>query len=236
MMKGPEWYKILGVSESASEDEIKRSYRKLVKELHPDRDTSHETRFKEVTAAYAILSDTKKRAEYDTGLEEERLREKAHERAERIQKEREARKPSDAETKEYGEKIRGESSASGETPPWEWWQPPTGQPPRTTPPRQYPPPARPPSAPPPTKSSTPARRHIIYKLAMKLGLLVGAIAFAGAPFGIMALMVPFENANEHNMLVDVFGLAVGLTCIVWILAGIPVVFAALSNLFTDWSE
>jgi hypothetical protein len=109
--------------------------------------------------------------------------------------------------------------------------PPRRPPGATPPPRRYPP-IRPPAV----SATRRAGRSLLLKLALKLGLLVGAIAFAGAPFGIMAFMVPFENANEHNMLVDVFGLAVGLTCIVWILAGIPVLFGAIGNLFSDWSD
>ena len=63
-----DFYKVLGVSKNASADEIKKKYRSLARELHPDKtkgDSKLEEKFKEVSEAYDILSDQKKRAEYD---------------------------------------------------------------------------------------------------------------------------------------------------------------------------
>lgn len=63
-----DFYKVLGVDKKAAADEIKRKYRNLVKDLHPDTnhgDSAKEEKFKAVSEAYEILSDPKKRAEYD---------------------------------------------------------------------------------------------------------------------------------------------------------------------------
>jgi len=64
-------YKILNVAKDASQEEIKKQYRKLSMECHPDRNPDNkeaENKFKEISAAYAILSDPKKRANYDNPM------------------------------------------------------------------------------------------------------------------------------------------------------------------------
>lgn len=63
-------YEVLGVSKKASQDEIKKAHRKLVRQYHPDRnpdDKAAEDRFKEIQAAYDVLGDPEKREEYDSG-------------------------------------------------------------------------------------------------------------------------------------------------------------------------
>ena len=63
-------YKELGVSRGASADEIKKAFRKLAKELHPDKNpgnTTADERFKRITAAFDLLGDAEKRAKYDRG-------------------------------------------------------------------------------------------------------------------------------------------------------------------------
>src|SRR5256885_16223493 len=63
----PDLYGVLGVEPGASEDDIKRAYRQLARELHPDvnGDPQAEQRFKEITAAYDTLSDPVRRRQYD---------------------------------------------------------------------------------------------------------------------------------------------------------------------------
>ncbi len=67
-MSGTDYYKILGINKNASEEEIKKSYRKLAMKYHPDHTKGNkeaEEKFKKISEAYAVLSDKEKRKQYD---------------------------------------------------------------------------------------------------------------------------------------------------------------------------
>ncbi|MAF80109.1 molecular chaperone DnaJ [bacterium] len=60
-----DYYQVLGVAKAASEEEIKKAYRKLAHKFHPDKPSGDEKKFKEINEAYQILSNKEKRAQYD---------------------------------------------------------------------------------------------------------------------------------------------------------------------------
>lgn len=65
-MANKNYYDILGVDKKASKDDIKKAFHKLAHKYHPDKKGGDDARFKEVSEAYSVLSDDKKRAEYDS--------------------------------------------------------------------------------------------------------------------------------------------------------------------------
>ncbi|NOY68300.1 MAG: DnaJ domain-containing protein [Deltaproteobacteria bacterium] len=68
-MGGKDYYSVLGVKKDASADDIKKAYRKMAMKYHPDHsngNTANEEKFKEISEAYAVLSDPEKRKQYDT--------------------------------------------------------------------------------------------------------------------------------------------------------------------------
>src|SRR3954466_6296183 len=69
MARGSDYYKVLGVDKKASQEDIKKAYRKLARQYHPDtnKDAGAEERFKEISEAYDVLGDADKRKKYDRG-------------------------------------------------------------------------------------------------------------------------------------------------------------------------
>lgn len=61
-----DYYQILGLQKGASKDEVKKAFRKLAAQYHPDKKTGDEAKYKEITEAYAVLGDDKRKAEYDS--------------------------------------------------------------------------------------------------------------------------------------------------------------------------
>src|SRR3989344_2954216 len=59
------YYQVLGVEKSASEEDIKKAYRKLAHQHHPDKSGGDDAKFKEINEAYQVLSNKEKRAQYD---------------------------------------------------------------------------------------------------------------------------------------------------------------------------
>ncbi len=61
-----DYYQILGLQKGASKDEVKKAFRKLAAQYHPDKKTGNEEKYKEITEAYAVLGDDKRKGEYDS--------------------------------------------------------------------------------------------------------------------------------------------------------------------------
>ncbi len=61
-----DYYQVLGLQKGASKEEVKKAFRKLAAQYHPDKKTGDEAKYKEITEAYAVLGDDKKKAEYDS--------------------------------------------------------------------------------------------------------------------------------------------------------------------------
>lgn len=193
-------YETLGVSETATDQEIQKRFRKLARECHPEGSNPDEARFKSISEAYEKLDSPTKRAEYDKELAGDRALKKLREEAAEKARRRQERARSQAETEAYVEGIRH--------------QPETKQP--TTP--------APHAAPP---EVVPSPREITRRLVSKLGTLIGALAFAAAPYGVMHLVIGNVESENPN-----WGLIlVALLCIAWAFAGYVAVAKAVKNLF-----
>jgi curved DNA-binding protein CbpA len=108
------YYDVLGISENASPEEMKKAYRKKAYATHPDRNGGNGERFVEVTTAWETLSDSMKRVEYDAAVQRMRndelriARNEEEDRLERERREKEAREKKEAEEKEAREKKEAE--------------------------------------------------------------------------------------------------------------------------------
>ncbi len=81
-----DWYQILGVPRQATEEEIKKAYRKLAKKYHPDThpgNQEYERKFREISEANSILSDAEKRKKYDENLQDSKQGQSRTERSTR---------------------------------------------------------------------------------------------------------------------------------------------------------
>src|SRR5919205_1369022 len=69
MAASADYYRVLGVDKKASQEDIKKAYRKLARQYHPDtnKDAGAEERFKQISEAYDVLGDPEKRKRYDRG-------------------------------------------------------------------------------------------------------------------------------------------------------------------------
>lgn len=93
------YYKVLEITENASEEEIKKAYRKLSKRFHPDvnpGDSQAEARFQEISEAYAVLGNTEKRKAYDSSrLEQTHKKQKKYGGQNKMKNERKSENPID---------------------------------------------------------------------------------------------------------------------------------------------
>ena len=64
-----DYYEVLGISKNASEDEVKKAFRKLAVKYHPDKEGGSEEKFKEINEAYEVLKDKQKRQRYDHSVD-----------------------------------------------------------------------------------------------------------------------------------------------------------------------
>lgn len=227
-------YELLGITRSFRAENIPALRRELAKRFHPNNGLEpDERRMAKINAACDVLGHVEKRKKYDdelTRIEAEKAQaEAARKRAERARAAREQRERSDGDAKAFGDQVREQTSGGGsQVPPP---APPRAFRPPPQPPQPTPVPPRSPSTPRP-KAPNPSRRAVAPtrasgKLAESFGMLVLALVFLGAPFGVMYFVAPALNAHP-NIILDL----VSIGCFFWFLAGVVAVFTTLGDLFT----
>jgi curved DNA-binding protein CbpA len=230
-------YEILELEDFADAEAVKQSYRDLSRRYHPDSPlTPDEDKFKAINKANTALSNPNTKEKYDKELARDKLKAEAQRRAREA---REQRQPTVAEANEFSDRLGGQTistahSTISRTSPFSTTT--TGRPSARSNPRPQPSPAssRPPRAPSPSRQPvTPAQPATspppvgrVGEVLSRLGLLVAALAFLAAPFGIMYFVAPASNAHP-NIFLDL----VSIGCFFWFVAGVFAVFTALGALF-----
>jgi hypothetical protein len=210
-------YDVLKINEDASDQEITKHFRDLARELHPDNGTRpNEEEFKEISGAYERL--TRNRKLCDEQLAQARRKAEADRRAKQKEAVRQRRRPSSADVRAYGERLRGESGGRPGKPS----SPRPKAPPQTPPPK---PPQRRPqetAVQPPMPTAEPVWRRVSVELAVFLLVLLGCLV----PPGIIVLLGVSGNLKNPSFGVAVIGFFCSIACLVSVVG----IFGALGSL------
>jgi hypothetical protein len=203
-------YKTLKLPEGASRAEIKKQYHRLAREFHTDVNaTGNEDKLKQANEAYEDLTNPAKiagRQQAKRRAAAEQAQADAGQAAAEARAARRARQRSAQDAERFSEQLRGQTNATRPSTPE---VPPTAPSPAS--PLWHVVPEKPPQVAPPVTGPR-----------NKLGDIVLKLAFLAAPIGIMALVVPAQNAHP-NLYLNV----VSIVCFLWLIAGIAGLFIEL---------
>jgi DnaJ domain len=217
----PDYFKVLGVSRSASQREIDRARRAIVRENHPDHNPDNkeaEERTKEANEAHAELSDPTARREHEAKLKQRDDGALAAKRRAEKEQKRKERVPNQGAAEAFG-------GATSQSPPPP--RRPTGEsPPPPPPPRK---PFRPPSEPPPlilkypSPSKPPSAQEDVASVLEILVKFIGACLLLAIPYVIMNVLLPaigvIDDSGEDTPLEVLTLMVVGSACVVMFIAG-----------------